>query len=209
MVILFLASSRLGALALNLSRYRGGDSWPAPVWYDPRMMEPAAPGRARWAFRLATTFGLGDLTPAPGTFAGSLPAAATWVVLALLLIHPSELAMVTAVGAVVAATVGVWAAGEEARRRATEDPGPVVIDEVAGQWMTYLVALPWLELADRRQVLLAGLAGFLAFRVFDVIKPWPVRRLERLPGGLGIMADDLAAALYAGAVLAVAAHRLL
>jgi len=165
-----------------------------------------AGSRARWAFRLATTFGLADRIPAPGTFAGSLPATTIWVALALLLTRSSVLAMVTAVGAVAAATVGVWAADEEARRRGVGDPGPVVIDEVAGQWLTYLVALPWLELGGRSHTVLLGLAGFVAFRAFDVVKPWPVRRLERLPGGLGIMADDLAAALYAGVALALAAH---
>ncbi|MCG6961668.1 MAG: phosphatidylglycerophosphatase A [Acidobacteria bacterium] len=173
------------------------------------MTEPVTPGRARWAFRLATTFGLGELAPAPGTFAGSLPAAVVWIVLALVLVRPPVLAMATAVGAVVAAAVGVWAADEEERRRDARDPGPVVIDEVAGQWLTYLVALPWVELGGRSQTMLVGLGGFLAFRIFDVLKPWPVRRLERLPGGLGIMADDLAAALYAGAALAIAAHWLL
>jgi phosphatidylglycerophosphatase A len=83
--------------------------------------------------------------------------------------------------------VGVWASSLAARHFGREDPGYVVIDEVAGQLMT-------LFLLD---VGLAGaLAGFVIFRVLDIIKPWPAGRFESLPGGLGIMADDLMAGVY-------------
>ncbi len=167
--------------------------------------QPDAGTSSRWAYRIATTFGLGDRVFAPGTFAGSLPAAAAWLLLTAVFLDPLRLAVATACLTVLAATAGVGAAGEEASRRGREDPGPVVIDEVAGQWLTYLVALPWLPVLAGRQAVDVSLAGFLAFRVFDVIKPWPVRRLERLPGGLGIMIDDLAAGLYAGIVLALTA----
>ncbi|MFZ5786292.1 MAG: phosphatidylglycerophosphatase A, partial [Acidobacteriota bacterium] len=85
----------------------------------------------------------------------------------------------------------------EAVRRAQSDPGPVVIDEVAGQWL----ALALLVAAQPRPLSLGLVAGsFLLFRLFDVVKPWPIGRLERLPGGWGILADDLAAGLAAGLV---------
>ena len=70
----------------------------------------------------------------------------------------------------------------------------MVVDEVAGQWIT-LVALPFTPVT--------ALAGFVLFRVMDIVKPWPARDLERLPGGLGIMADDVAAGIYAHLLLRV------
>jgi phosphatidylglycerophosphatase A len=123
---------------------------------------------------------------------------------------PDETARLAAtlVGTGVVVIVGVWASAAEARRRGGEDPGPVVIDEVAGQWLTMVPALLLLEAQTPLHVGLAAVAGFFLFRFFDVAKPWPVRRFERLPGGVGIMADDVAAAVLAGAVLALALYLL-
>src|SRR5205814_2286023 len=81
---------------------------------------------------------------------------------------------------------GTWAAGVAATHFGREDPGQVVVDEVAGQLVTLLLtgaALP------------GAVIGFFAFRIFDILKPWPANRFERLPGGVGIMADDLMAGL--------------
>jgi len=91
--------------------------------------------------------------------------------------------------------VGVRTAGTSERLLQSEDPRNVVIDELAGQTLTFIgaLALNWWT----------ALAGFVLFRIFDVWKPFPARRLERLHGGLGIMADDIVAGLYAAAVLAV------
>jgi phosphatidylglycerophosphatase A len=158
---------------------------------------------ARAARLIATVGGLGERLPAPGTTAGSLPAALLWSVLALLLRGPWQLAAVTALLTVAAIAVGVWAADVEETRRGGSDPGPVVIDEVAGQWLCFLVALPLAVPGSVREVALFAAAGFLLFRVFDVAKPWPVRLLERLPGGIGIVADDLAAGAIAGILLAL------
>jgi phosphatidylglycerophosphatase A len=88
--------------------------------------------------------------------------------------------------------VGAWAATECERALGVTDPGPVVIDEVMGMVLTMVAApLSWP----------AAVAGFLLFRVFDIVKPPPARRLERLHGGLGIMADDFAAGVYAWVAL--------
>ena len=88
--------------------------------------------------------------------------------------------------------LGVWAAGESERALGVTDPGAVVIDEVMGMGLTMVGApLSWP----------AALAGFLLFRMFDIVKPPPARALERLHGGWGIMADDFAAAIYAWAAL--------
>jgi len=156
----------------------------------------------RVARLIATVGGLGDALPAPGTTAGSLPAAIAWWIAAHVATDP-----VVAVGGLAVATVlvtvtGVWAAGREARRRARHDPGPVVIDEVAGQWSCFVAAAA-VGGVDGVQSILAVVAGFVAFRVLDIVKPWPIRRLERLPGGIGIMLDDLAAGVAAGVVVGI------
>ena len=151
---------------------------------------------------IATTFGLGEILPAPGTTAGSLPAALVWAALALTLPSARLLLIVTGGLTLAAVIVGVWAAGREASRRGAEDPGPVVIDEVAGQWLCYLTALPFIHLEGDPALFLVTAGGFFLFRLFDVWKPWPIRRLEQLPGGIGIVADDLAAGVLAGIVLA-------
>jgi phosphatidylglycerophosphatase A len=136
---------------------------------------------------VATAFGSGYSPFAPGT-AGSL--------VGLLLFWPLagrpwpwQLAACVAVF-----FVGTAAAGHVARSLGIEDPGLVVIDEVAGQWIT-LVALPFTPAV--------ALAGFVLFRIMDVVKPWPARDLERLHGGWGIMADDVMAGVYAHLVLRV------
>ena len=83
--------------------------------------------------------------------------------------------------------VGIWSASVGERHFGREDPGYIVIDEVAGM----LVTLLWLPVTW-----LGALVGFLAFRVFDIFKPFPARSAERLPRGWGVMADDLVAAVY-------------
>jgi phosphatidylglycerophosphatase A len=88
--------------------------------------------------------------------------------------------------------LGLWAAGRAEALFGEKDPGRVVIDEIAGQMVALLFIRP---------TALVLLAAFFLFRVMDVLKPWPARRLEDLPGGSGIMADDLMAGLYANLIL--------
>jgi phosphatidylglycerophosphatase A len=141
----------------------------------------------RLAVLLATSGGAGYMPVAPGT-AGSAVG-----VLAFLLVDNWSIGSLMALIAVVT-VVGVWASGRAARYFGREDPGPVVIDEVAGQLVTF---------AGTGVGLTGVLAGFVLVRAFDVIKPWPASRLEALPGGFGIMADDLMAGLYANLTLLV------
>jgi phosphatidylglycerophosphatase A len=155
---------------------------------------------------IATVGGLGDLLPAPGTTAGSLPALVVWWLFGITLGSSWQLIAITVALAVAAAVAGTWAADVEARRRGRLDPGPVVIDEVAGQWLSYAVAQPFVTLGGLHGLSLFAGLGFVLFRVLDVVKPWPVRPLERLPGGVGIMADDIAAGAIAGVLLAIAWH---
>ncbi len=99
-------------------------------------------------------------------------------------------------GGTLAATVlGVWAAGVCIRVTGIQDPSQVVIDEVAGVWATLLLIPPTVAVASP---LTASILAFLLFRVFDIVKPWPISALEHLPRGWGVMADDLAAGLLAG-----------
>jgi len=136
---------------------------------------------------VATAFGSGYAPFAPGT-AGSL--------VGLLLFWPlaSRPWPWQLAACVVVFFVGTAAAGHVAKRLGIEDPGLVVVDEVAGQWLT-LVALPFTPAV--------AFSGFVLFRVMDVWKPWPARDLERLHGGWGIMLDDVAAGIYAQLALRV------
>ena len=148
-----------------------------------------------WARLTATFFGIGYMRPGPGTW-GSSATTVLWALLAHALPGTARIPVLVAV--VVAVTlVGIPAATRVARASAKMDPSFVVIDEVAGQLIS-LVAVP---LAWK-----TFLAGFILFRVFDIIKPPPVRHLERLPEGTGIVLDDVAAGIYALAVMQLLLH---
>ena len=144
------------------------------------------------AVLLATWFGAGYAPKAPGT-AGSAAA----VVIAILLARyagwqPWHFAIL----AVASLAPAIWAADVTARVTGKKDPGIVVVDEVVGQWLAFTGALSlnWKTY----------LGAFLLFRLFDIWKPVPVRQLERLPGGVGIVADDVMAGVYAALVLFLA-----
>jgi phosphatidylglycerophosphatase A len=138
----------------------------------------------RVALAFATCLGVGYLPFAPGTF-GSLAGLLLWAALPRSL--PAQgIAIALSFG------LGAWASSMAEHHFHATDPGPVVIDEVMGMLVTlFLIAVDWP----------GAILGFLWFRVFDVIKPYPANRLERLPGGVGIMADDFMAAVYANVAL--------
>ena len=144
--------------------------------------------KTRWAWAVATFFGAGFGRPGPGTW-GSVAAVLLWGAAAWWLhLSARGLLLALAVGIALALVLGVPAATLVERESGHTDPGFVVIDEVAGQWIA-LIGSP----ADWRH----GLIALVLFRVFDIAKPFPVRRFERLPGGWGIVFDDVAAGLYA------------
>jgi phosphatidylglycerophosphatase A len=155
---------------------------------------PAPPARTPWAWRAGTVFGIGRLKPGPGTWA-SLAAAAVWYG-ALSAAHLTNglTPWLTLTGAVVVTLLGIPASTIVERESGRTDPGFVVIDEVAGQWVT--LAFAPVDIGH-------ALVGFVLFRFFDIVKPWPVRELEKLPGGQGIMLDDVAAGILGLAVMAV------
>ncbi len=152
---------------------------------------------------VATFGGLGDRLPAPGTTVGSLPPALLWLgICAFLPTNPARITL-TAAGLVLFTVVGIWSSEIEAERRGEDDPRPIVVDEAAGQWLTYLVALPFVPLLVPSHLAIFATAGFFLFRFFDVIKVWPIKAFEKLPGGIGIVADDLAAGYFAAACLII------
>ena len=150
----------------------------------------ASRGTPRWATLVGTFLGIGRVRPGPGTW-GSAATVLLWAALAYSL--PSALRTPVVIGlALLAMLIGIPAATLVARGSGLKDPQIVVIDEVAGQ----LVALIAVPLAWK-----SFLAGFILFRVFDIVKPPPVRQLEAVPEGAGIVLDDIAAGLYALGVM--------
>jgi len=139
---------------------------------------------------IATWFGCGYAPVAPGTVGSAAAILIAW----LLRRHITPLEF--GVMGVILAIPGVWAAGVTAREIKSKDPQIVVVDEVVGQWITLAgaTALNWHS----------WLLAFALFRIFDIWKPPPVRQLERLPGGIGIVADDAMAGVY-GALLLLTA----
>ena len=158
----------------------------APVSGDARMTDARTATAPFWASTIATFFGIGRMRPGPGTWA-SAATTILWATIAYALPQwartPAALVL-----AMTVALVGIPAATRVARASSIKDPQFVVIDEVAGQ----LIALIAVPLAWK-----TFLVGFILFRSFDILKPAPVRQLERLPEGTGIVLDDVAAGLYA------------
>lgn len=139
----------------------------------------------RLAIAIATTAGLGYAPIAPGTF-GSAAGVAIYLLTAYWT-FPAQLAL-----AAIITAIGVWASGVAAIHFERSDPSYVVIDEVAGQLVTYLgTGVGWK----------GAIVGFFLFRALDIVKPWPANRLEALHGGTGIVADDVMAGLYGCAML--------
>ncbi len=146
------------------------------------------PEKTIWAFAVATFFGAGRLKPGPGTW-GSMAAVLLWAVAAWAVhLNPRVLLAALLAGIALALIFGIPAATIAARESGRHDPGFVVIDEVIGQWIALLFCpIDWSH----------ALTALVLFRLFDITKPFPVRRLERLPEGWGIVFDDVAAGLYA------------
>ncbi|HTT85712.1 MAG TPA: phosphatidylglycerophosphatase A [Rhizomicrobium sp.] len=138
------------------------------------------------AAAIATLAGLGRVRPVPGTIASLVTAVAAFGIAA------AGGRVLVLLAGIAAMAVGGWAAEHYARECARRDPSECVIDEVAGQFLACAFA--------PRTVLGYALA-FLLFRLLDIFKPWPIYLAERLHGGLGIVADDVAAGVIAGLVI--------
>lgn len=157
-----------------------------------QQIRPPAEKKTLWAWTVGTFFGAGLLKPGPGTY-GSAAAAILWL-LAAQIFHPAHLRLSTLIAAAAVTLIGIPAATIVARESGLEDPGHVVIDEVAGQLVVLIFCPPdWAHV---------GIA-FLLFRLFDILKPPPIPQIERLPEGTGIMLDDIGAGLYALAIFSL------
>ena len=135
---------------------------------------------------LAFGFGTGLAPVAPGTVGSLVGVLLAWLTL--------DLGLITQIGIAVAISVaGIWICGESSRRLGIHDHGGIVWDEIAGMYVVLIVA---------PTTVWAWILAFGLFRAFDIVKPWPIRDLDhRLQGGVGIMLDDLVAALYAALLL--------
>lgn len=144
---------------------------------------------------IATWFGSGLIRPAPGTW-GSLAALPfAWAIM-----HYGDWRWLM-VAAVLLFPIGIWAANIYAAQSGKEDAGPVVVDEVVGMWLTIAIATP-LTLGHLGWV--SWLLAFVSFRIMDIVKPWPVSWADsRVKGGLGVMLDDVLAALYASGLVLI------
>jgi phosphatidylglycerophosphatase A len=184
----------------------------APAEASVAAAKPAA-RKPRVALFIATACGLGYIPFAPGTW-GSLLGVALYAALAaprsfmriisvsdgqaaIVVMHVSHPLALTCALALMIAFVGLWASGITATYSGKKDPQFVVVDEVSGQFLAYLLVWP---LANWKYLLV----GFILFRAFDIWKPFPARQAESLPGGWGIMADDWIAGVYAGIGLWIA-----
>jgi phosphatidylglycerophosphatase A len=170
------------------------------------MSTAEAPAGHRLLVLVATAGGLGWLRPAPGTWGtlGAGLAAWPWLVAGSAGVVPAAWIVPGLLAATVAATVaGLSSAGAACARYRCADPSAVVIDEVAGTWLALAVMPAPLLTTVPGSCLLVAMA---LFRVFDIAKPPPVAWLERLPGAIGIMADDLAAGVLAGMLATAVLH---
>jgi phosphatidylglycerophosphatase A len=143
----------------------------------------------RVAFLLATWFGCGYFPWGPGTV-GSL---AGLLLAVLVETYLGDTRRFLFGVSFILFMPAVWAATKTAEVTGNKDPGLVVVDEVLGQWVTLLGAVRFTKVSFA--------AAFILFRLFDIWKPWPVRRLEQLPAGYGIVADDVAAGIYGALIL--------
>lgn len=153
------------------------------------------------ATAIATLFGIGHLRPAPGTW-GSAAA-----VLAGLGLHRLGSFPLLALATVAVTALAWWAIDRALPDIGRDDPAEIVIDEVAGQWLTLLAPSFgfWMMGLDPSRFPWPGWVGaFLAFRLFDIWKPWLVGRADRVPGAFGVLLDDLVAGVF-GAILVLLA----
>lgn len=155
------------------------------------------------AVPLATVFGLGKIPVAPGT-AGSLAGVALYAPLHYFLTG-LPLAFTFSAALCVLIPVSLWSAVAARPHWGGDDPQPIIIDEVAGQLLTFAgpVLLALLNLLAWNPGWKMLLAGFALFRLFDIAKPWPISRVDRLPDPRSIVYDDLVAGIFAGVILGV------
>lgn len=150
---------------------------------------------------IGSCFGLGRLPIAPGTW-GSLPPVAFFCLLCIFGAGVLATSILMAALAAVASVLCVRFAPAAIKATGKKDPSEVVLDEFAGQSVTFIAATA----GGAREIVVTAVLGFLLFRLFDILKPYPIRKLERLTDGWGVLADDLLAGVYAAISLQICAY---
>ena len=174
------------------------------------MSDPAGYKAPRWAWWVATGFGSGYLKPAPGTW-GSLASIPVWIALAWggiwaylnlassgSIFHALLILIYIPLLPIGMTILAIRASEHVVRETGSKDPSFIVADEWAGQWIALTpLVFGAIENASYLKTLALFVIPFLFFRVFDIWKPWPARQLQEIPGGLGVVLDDVAAGIYA------------
>lgn len=154
------------------------------------------------AFLCATAGGAGMMPFGPGTWGSLVGLGIVWGMVRILRDEPLALQNWLIIASLLVTAVGIWAGNRAETIFARKDPGQVVIDEVSGQMITFVFFAPYLErLGDTWAWWL--IPGFILFRVGDILKPYPIDKLQDLSGGFGVMMDDVLAGIYAAVVLSV------
>jgi phosphatidylglycerophosphatase A len=155
------------------------------------------------ALIIATGFGVGFIPFAPGTFGSILGLLIAYFLMSVfssdLILLQNSIIIVSSI----LTGLGIWAATRAEKIFAQKDAGQIVLDEVCGQLISFIFFAPYLRRLGGQWVWW-GIAGFILFRALDILKPYPLRELEQVRGGLGVMLDDVIAGIYAAIVLSLA-----
>lgn len=147
-----------------------------------------------------STCGVGLIPFAPGTFGALVGVAIFYVLFSVCKTAPQYFQAVVIIASLIVTALGIWASNFGEKIFGQKDAQRIVVDEVAGQLISYTLVAP-LMIAEITKPWPMIIAGFLLFRAFDIWKPYPIRKLEKLGDGLGVMADDVLAGIYAAIVL--------
>lgn len=153
----------------------------------------------RLAFAISTC-GVGLIPFAPGTFGALLGLAIFYGLFVICKTSPQYFQASIIVVSMLISALGIWASNYGEKIFGEKDAQRIVVDEVAGQLISFILIAPLL-VAELSQPTVVMIAGFLLFRAFDIFKPYPIKQLQDLPAGLGVMFDDLIAGIYAAVVL--------
>jgi phosphatidylglycerophosphatase A len=155
------------------------------------------------ALFVATGFGVGFIPFAPGTWGSLVGLLIAYGLIRTFSLNVILLQNVLLVASLILAVIGIWASTRAEGIFDRKDAGQIVIDEVCGQVISFIFIAPYMAWLD------SGwwwwlIAGFLLFRAFDILKPYPINRLQSLTGGVGVMIDDVLAGIYAAVLLSLA-----
>ena len=147
-----------------------------------------------------STCGVGLIPFAPGTFGALVGVIIFYGLFLACKSSPQYFQVVVIIASLIVTALGIWASNYGEKIFGEKDAQRIVVDEVAGQVISYILVAPMM-IAQLSKPTIIIIAGFLLFRTFDIWKPYPIRQLEKLGGGLGVMADDVLAGIYAAVVL--------